>query len=606
MCGIIGYIGENEVKNILLSGLKKLEYRGYDSSGVAIFENGMLKIIKTNGRLANLKEKLSCENLSGKLGIGHTRWATHGEPSEVNAHPHFNKDRTIAVVHNGIIENYEQLKKALTDLGYEFISQTDTEVIAHMVDYYYNGDILDAVIKATEKLEGSYALGVICASEPDKIVSVRKDSPLIVGVSDDGNYIASDIPAIIDKTRNVYFVEDKEFVVIKKDGVMICDAGKNIINREIHHITYDVSAAEKDGYEHFMLKEIHEQAKAVRDTISGRINADLNVSFDNLEREYLNSINKIWIVACGTAYHAGLTGKYVIEKLARINVETELASEFRYKNPILDESTLVVVISQSGETADTLAALRLAKKEGRKTLAITNVVGSTISREADFVIYTHAGPEIAVASTKAYTTQLVAMYMFALFLAEYTKTTDKYELDTIKEELLNLPSKTEKVFDEETRIKSIAQKLCNEKSIFYLGRGLDYATCMEGSLKLKEISYIHSESYAGGELKHGPIALIEDGTVVVAVITNASMFGKMASNIKEVKSRGAYAIGIVPENFDISPDLFDEIIRIPSTNEILYPILSAIPLQLLSYYTAVEKGCDVDKPRNLAKSVTVE
>lgn len=606
MCGIVGYIGENEAKDILISGLEKLEYRGYDSAGIAIYENGSFNISKVKGRMSDLKKCIENLSLNGYVGIGHTRWATHGEPSEVNSHPHFNKGKSIAVVHNGIIENYQALREHLTHKGYEFVSQTDTEVIPHLVDYYYNGDVLEAVVNATKKLEGSFALGIMCALEPDRIIAVRKDSPLIIGVGNNENYIASDIPAILSKTRNVYFVNDLEFAVVKKNSIEIFDADKNKIEHKLNTITYDADAAEKSGYEYFMLKEIHEQAKAVKDTVSGRIKNDMSVNFDDFTYKHLDGVNRISIVACGTAYHAGVVGKYAIEKLARIPVEVELASEFRYKNPIIDDKTLVIVISQSGETADTLAALRLAKNKSAKVLAITNVVGSTVSREADFVFYTYAGPEIAVASTKAYTSQLVAMYVFALFVADMTKTTSKIELDNIKDELLKLPDKIEKVFDIDNDIKKIAKKIYGEKDIFYLGRGLDYAVSMEGSLKLKEISYIHSETYAGGELKHGPIALVEDGTVVVAVSTNKDLASKMDSNIKEVITRGAYVIGVVPEDFNQYISSFDDVMYIPTTHEILYPILSVIPLQLLAYYVSIEKNCDVDKPRNLAKSVTVE
>lgn len=606
MCGIIGYIGNHQTKDILIEGLERLEYRGYDSAGVAIYENDKINIAKVNGRISDLKTCTDKLTLGGNVGIGHTRWATHGEPSAENSHPHFNKDKTIAIVHNGIIENYEELKKELVSVGYEFVSQTDTEAVVHLIDYYYNGDIFGAVVKTVKRLKGSFALGIISTYEPDKIIAVRKDSPLIIGLGDVENYIASDTSAILPYTRDVYFINDMEFAIVTKDDVKIYDAEKNPLAHKVHTISYDAESAEKGIYEHFMLKEIHEQAIAVKNTLQGRLEKGMDVKFDKLNCSDLKDIKKIFIVACGTAYHAGVIGKYVIEKLSGIPIETELASEFRYKNPILDKNTLVVVISQSGETADTLAALRLAKKEGVKTIAVTNVVGSSMSREADYVVYTYAGPEISVASTKAYTTQLAVMYTFALFLAEVTKSTVKCDIDAIKNELSNLPEKIERTFDLKGQIKKLAQKICNEESVFYLGRGLDYATSMEGSLKLKEISYIHSESYAGGELKHGPIAMIEKGTKVIAISTNKELSGKMDSNIKEVKSRGAYVMGIVPKEFSESTDSFDDIICIPSTNEILYPVLSAIPLQLLAYYVAVEKGYDVDKPRNLAKSVTVE
>ena len=606
MCGIVGYVGKNQAKDILMTGLEKLEYRGYDSAGVAVCESGSINISKVKGRISDLREYCANSLLGGSIGIGHTRWATHGEPSKVNSHPHFNKEKSIAVVHNGIIENYETLIRNLTEKGYEFISQTDTEVIPHLIDYYYKGDLLDAVINATKKLEGSFAFCVICIHQPDRIIAVRKDSPLIIGVGNRENFIASDIPAVLDKTRNVYFVNDMEFAVVKKDGVKIYDEEKNTVEHKLHTVAFDAQSAEKGGYEHFMLKEIHEQARAVKDTVCGRIKSDMTVIFDKLTKKHLEGINQISIVACGTAYHAGVVGKYVIEKLARISACVELASEFKYRNPIIDDKTLVIVISQSGETADTLAALRLAKEKGSKVLAITNVVGSTVSREADFVFYTYAGPEIAVASTKAYTSQLVAMYIFALFLADEKNIISKNELDAIKNELLNISDKIEKTLENLDNIKILAEKICIQNDVYYLGRGLDYAVSMEGSLKLKEISYIHSESYAGGELKHGPIALIEEGTVVVAVSTNKDLASKMDSNIKEVKARGAYVLGVVPEDFKDFSGSFDDVLYIPTANEILYPILSVIPLQLLAYYVAVEKNCDVDKPRNLAKSVTVE
>lgn len=606
MCGIVGYIGKNQAKDLLLTCLERLEYRGYDSAGIAVLDRHTIKYSKTNGRISDLWEVSSSVNLEGLAGIAHTRWATHGEPSTVNSHPHFNTDKTIAVVHNGIIENYDELRQYLTEKGYKFISDTDTEVLPHLIDYYYKGDLLDAVYNASRKLQGSYAIGVICRGEPDKIVALKKDSPLIVGDKKDGKFIASDIPAILSETKDVYYMEDNEFAVLKRDEITFYNAEKDIIEKELHTVNYTSDVAEKAGYQHFMLKEICEQPKAVQDTVTGRIKLNNPVNLDNLNPEEFKDIEKIYIAACGTAYHAGIVGKYVIEKLARIPVEVEFASEFRYKNPIITNNTLVVVITQSGETADTLAALRLAEQKGARVLAITNAVGSTVSREADAVFYTHAGPEIAVASTKAYLTQLTAMYIFAIFLAEITKHTSASTLNKIKNELLNISHKIKEVLMLDEEIQKLAKEIFNEKDIYYLGRGLDYAVAMEGSLKLKEISYIHSETYAGGELKHGPIALIDKGTVVIVINTNRDLSKKMDSNIKEVITRGAKVIGIVPNGFEHFEKSFEKILYIPETDEMLYPLLASVPLQMLAYYVSTNKGCDTDKPRNLAKSVTVE
>ncbi|WP_032120478.1 glutamine--fructose-6-phosphate transaminase (isomerizing) [Clostridium amazonitimonense] len=608
MCGIVGFVGKKEASPILVEGLSKLEYRGYDSAGVAVLKDELIEVIKCKGRLKNLEDKLSEEPIKGSIGIGHTRWATHGEPSDVNSHPHSNKNESISVVHNGIIENYLNIKEWLISKGYEFLSETDTEVIPNLIDYYYNGDLLDAVMKAVSDMEGSYALGVICTKEPDKIVAVRKDSPLIVGVGKEEYFIASDIPAVLNHTREVYLLEDKEFVVLTKKGVEIFDEHKEKVSKDIYHVTWNADAAEKGGYEDFMLKEIHEQPKAIRDTMASRITKGNPISLDKIKltKEDLENFNKIYIVACGTAYHAGVVGKNIIENLARIPVEVDIASEFRYRNPILDNKTLVMVISQSGETADTLAVLRESKKKGCRVIAITNVVGSSVSREADDVIYTWAGPEIAVASTKAYVTQLVAMYIIALYFAEIKETISKKEIEDIKEELLSLPEKAEKTLEKKEMLQKFAAQNYMHRDMFFLGRGLDYAVSMEGSLKLKEISYIHSEAYAGGELKHGPIALIEKGTVVVSTITQMDLKDKMLSNIKEVVTRGAKILAVTFEgNNDVEKSV-DSVIYIPKTLDILSPILSVIPLQLISYYMAKQKGCDVDKPRNLAKSVTVE
>ena len=608
MCGIVGYLGSKKASDILVEGLSKLEYRGYDSAGVAIVENGAITVEKRKGRLANLEGILEASPLSGNVGIGHTRWATHGAPSDVNSHPHSNENGTIAVVHNGIIENYIILREWLTSEGYKFKSETDTEVIPHLVDYYYEGDLLDAVMKTIKRLEGSYAIGVICKDEPNKLVAVRKDSPLIVGVGEGESFIASDIPAVLNHTRDVYLLEDNEFVLLEEGKITIYNAKKEVVNKEIYHVTWNADAAEKGGYEHFMMKEIHEQPKAIKDTLTSRVVQGQKISLDSIKltKEQIAEIDKIYIVACGTAYHAGVVGKHAIEKLAKIPVEIDVASEFRYRDPLITDKTLMIVISQSGETADTLAALRLAKSENARVLGVTNVVGSAVSREADDVLYTWAGPEIAVASTKAYVTQLIAMYIIALYLAESKESVRSTEIEKIKTELLNLSEKATEVLNDKDMIKEFAKKICQDKDMYFLGRGLDYAVAMEGSLKLKEISYIHSEAYAAGELKHGPIALIEDDTTVIALATQEYLFDKMLSNIKEVKTRGAKVIAIAMEGHDVIEKTVDAAMYIPRVMPIVAPILSVIPLQLLSYYISIEKGCDVDKPRNLAKSVTVE
>ena len=609
MCGIVGYVGNEDAVPILLEGLRKLEYRGYDSAGIAVIDkNGKMELTKCKGRLNNLESKLQKSPIAGSIGIGHTRWATHGEPSDVNAHPHNNAKNTISVVHNGIIENYIELRERLISKGYKFVSDTDTEVIPHLIDYYYNGNIVEAVMKAVSKLKGSYALGIVCSDEPDKVVAVRKDSPLIVGLGKNENFIASDVPAVLAHTRDVYFLNDNEFVVMTKDNVKVLNEYGEEIEKKPYHVTWDANAAEKDGFEHFMLKEIHQQPKAIRDTMTSRVAPHKPITLDkiNITDEEIKNIDKLYIVACGTAYHAGIVGKYVIEKLAKIPVEVDIASEFRYRDPLISKNTLMIVISQSGETADTLAALRLAKSKGARVIAVTNVVGSSVSREADDVFYTWAGPEIAVASTKAYTTQLISMYIIALFFAEKRGTTSSCEIEKIKEEMMNLPEKAEKVLENKEAVQKFASNTYMHKDIFYLGRGLDYAVALEGSLKLKEISYIHSEAYAGGELKHGPIALIEKGTVVTALATQKDLFEKMVSNIKEVTTRGANVLGVTMEGNTEMEKSADAVIYIPETLPILAPVLTIIPLQLYAYYVAVEKGCDVDKPRNLAKSVTVE
>lgn len=608
MCGIVGYVGNNNAKDFLVEGLSKLEYRGYDSAGIAVVKNKKVTVVKRKGRLANLEKDLSVIDADGNVGIGHTRWATHGEPSDVNSHPHQSSKGDITVVHNGIIENYLELREWLKGEGYKFLSETDTEVVPNLIDYYYDGDLFEAVVKATKKIEGSYALGVVCGSEPDKLVAVRKDSPLIVGIGENEYFIASDIPAVINKTRDIYLLEDKEFVVITKSGVEIRDAKGNKIDKEIYKVTWNQDAAEKGGFDSFMMKEIHEQPKAIKETMLSKISMEHGIVFDDfkLTKEELEAIDRIYIVACGTAYHAGLMGKVVIEKHAKIPVEVDIASEFRYRDPLITNKSLIISVSQSGETADTLAVLRAAKKVGARTLAVTNVVGSTISREADNVIYTMAGPEIAVASTKAYTTQVVIMYAIGLYFGELRGTLDKNIEDLIKEGLLQIPDKIEELLSNKEEIEKVAKLLKDEKDVFFLGRGIDYALALEGSLKLKEVSYIHSEAYAGGELKHGTIALIEPGTKVIALLTQEKLREKMVSNVVEVKARGAYVIGLAYEGDKLDPSVFDEVITIPRVSNRVATILSAVALQLLAYYTAKEKGCDIDKPRNLAKSVTVE
>lgn len=610
MCGIVGYFGSKSAKSFLVDGLSKLEYRGYDSAGIAVVNDGRVSIVKHKGRLSNLTDNLDGNKAEGTVGIGHTRWATHGEPSDVNSHPHQSSKGDITIVHNGIIENYLELRQWLKGKGYEFVSQTDTEVIPNLIHYYYEelGDLFKAVIKATERLEGSYALGVVSGAEPDKLVAVRKDSPLIIGLGKDETFIASDIPAIISYTRDIYLLEDREFVLITKDGAKVFNSDGTEIKKDVFKVTWNEDAAEKGGYDSFMLKEINEQPKAIKDTMASRLsmNNDINFGDFKLSKEDLDNIDRIFIVACGTAYNAGLMGRVAIERLAKIPVEVDIASEFRYKDPLVTNKSLVITLSQSGETADTLAVLRDCKKVGARTLAITNVVGSSISREADNVIYTMAGPEIAVASTKAYTTQVVVMYLMAMHFSELRGLMTK-ELDKeLREALLLVPEKVKAVLDKANEIEEIADLLTNEKDVFYLGRGADYALCIEASLKLKEISYVHSEAYAGGELKHGTIALIEKGTKVIALLTQRSLREKMVSNIVEVKARGAEVIAIAYENDELDESIFDKVIRIPELLNLVSPIVAVVALQLLAYYTARNKGCDIDKPRNLAKSVTVE
>jgi glucosamine--fructose-6-phosphate aminotransferase (isomerizing) len=608
MCGIVGYIGEDQAAPILLSGLEKLEYRGYDSAGVAVYNGTSLQVVKAKGRLKNLSDMIGGgKDLSGTVGIGHTRWATHGKPSDINSHPQVSDQGKFAVVHNGIIENYLALKEYLISKGKNFVSETDTEVVAQLLEYYYKGDILDAVIKVIAKVEGSYALGILCEDDPDRLYAVRKDSPLIVGLGGHENYIASDVPAILNRTRDIYRLRDNEIVVLKRGGVTVYNTDKEIVPKQPEHIDWDVSAAEKGGYEHFMAKEIMEQPEAVRKTISPRIkNGRIVLDDIMLSAEQIKSFKKIFIVACGSAYHVGVVAKYVLEEMTRVPVEVDVASEFRYRSPIIDDKVLVIVISQSGETADSLAALREAKRLGARTLSIVNVVGSSIANDSDDVIYTWAGPEIAVATTKAYSTQLAVVYLLGIYLADKLGRLSAQEYDFYLSQLQVLPEKIQEVLGHKEKIQYLASKFFNAKDIFFIGRNLDYAMSLEGSLKLKEISYIHSEAYAAGELKHGTISLIEEGTLVVALATYQALFDKMMSNVKEVKARGAVVIGLTTEDKTKIEQEVDHALYIPRICDMMLPSLAVVPLQLFAYYVAAMKGCDIDKPRNLAKSVTVE
>lgn len=606
MCGIVGYAGPRDCTDVLISALSKLEYRGYDSAGIAVFENGKIAVEKTKGRLKDLEDKMAREHRPvGHCGIGHTRWATHGEPSDINSHPHGNK--RVSIVHNGIIENYIKLKAFLTEKGYEFISDTDTEIVAKLLDYYYNGNPVETIARVISEIEGSYALGIIFSDFQDKVFAVRKDSPLIIGVGQGENFIASDVTAVLKYTKDYYLLEQDEIVAISTEQVEITDIHGCRIEKELQHATWDEEAAEKGGYEHFMLKEIHEQPTALKTTITPRIMEHMPFLEEcGITTEMLNHFHKIYIVACGTAMHAGMVGKYVIEKLARVEVTVDIASEFRYCDPVLSEDDLVILISQSGETADTRAVLRLAKENHATTLAIVNVKGSSIARESDFVVYTHAGPEISVASTKAYMVQLSIMYLFAFQLAYAKGKITEERCRELTKLLEEMPELVEKTLGTQAECQYIASKLVNADSLLYIGRGLDYALSMEGSLKLKEISYIHSESYAAGELKHGTISLITEGMPVIAVATQKSIVEKTISNIKEVKARGAMVILVCGKDIEVEDNVADIIIRLPEADEVLMPMVAAVPLQLIAYYTAVLKGCDVDKPRNLAKSVTVE
>ena len=608
MCGIVGYIGKHQAAPIILEGLAKLEYRGYDSTGMAVFDGKKINIQKAAGRLQVLENMTrGGETMPGCVGIGHTRWATHGKPTDINAHPHDNQDGTIAVVHNGIIENYQQLKQRLINRGYKFVSDTDTEVLVQLIDYYYKGNPLEAITKVLHRVEGSYALGILFADHPEEIFAVRKDCPLIVGTSSEGSFIASDVPAILKYTREVYYIDNQEVVALKENEIHFYTVDEEEIQKTPSHVDWDAEAVAKGGYEHFMLKEIYDQPRAVRETFEKHMK-DGNVEIEELHMadEEIRKLSRIHIVACGTAYHAGMTAKYVIESMARISVEVDMASEFRYRNPIIEEGALVIVISQSGETADTLQALRDSKARGARVLGIVNVVGSSIAREADSVMYTWAGPEIAVASTKAYSAQLIALYLLAMKFARVKGTISEEEYQQLVFDLRRLPEQIELLLGNKTRIQRFANRYVAAKSVFFIGRGLDYTLSMEGSLKLKEITYMHSEAYAAGELKHGPISLIEDGTLVMASLTQEDLYKKTISNIREVKSRGAFVLALTTTGHDDIEDTADYVLYIPQTNRYFTNSLAIIPFQMFAYYVSIGKGLDVDKPRNLAKSVTVE
>lgn len=616
MCGIVGYIGNQKASPILVNGLAKLEYRGYDSAGLATIENGKIEVLKDKGRVKNLYELEKNHNLEGTIGIAHTRWATHGMPSKENSHPHMDESKSFAVVHNGIIENYIELRKFLEENGYKLVSDTDTEVVPNLIHYFYNKDtgndklrFLRAVKSACDKLIGSFALEILSKDYPDNMIVVRKDSPLVIGKGFDEVYIASDIPAILSYTKDFYLLDNLEFAFLSRDSIKFYNNNLEKFKKEATSISWNAASSDKNGYDDYMLKEIYEQPTAIRETIGSRLDGDL-CNFDELalDKKYLSSIKQIYIVACGTAMHAGLSVKPTIEKLCHIHTEVDIASEFRYRDPLIDEHTLCIFISQSGETADTIAALKLSKEKKAKTIAVTNVIGSSITREADYSIYTHAGPEIAVASTKAYTSQITMLTLIAIFFAESLNSADKSVLNSLKEDLLALPAKIEEALKTIDDIKEISKKMFKEKDVFYLGRGIDYATAEEACLKLKEISYIHSETYAAGELKHGTIALIEKGINVIGVITDSNLVKKTVSNMEEIITRGAKTTVVVSDNVSnlIDKSIFDNVIIVPDTSIYLSSIVTVIPLQLLAYYISKEKGLDVDKPRNLAKSVTVE
>ena len=612
MCGIVGYVGVRQAAPILLDGLGRLEYRGYDSAGIAVRDENRdhVEVVKAKGRLNTLMQMTdSGTAVRGCCGIGHTRWATHGEPSTVNAHPHYSREKRVVVVHNGIIENYLGLKEELIEKGHVFKSETDTEVVAHLLEEVYNGDFVSSVREVLRRIEGSYSLVFMSKREPDKLICTKQDNPLVIGIGEGENFIASDIPAIISRTRRTYILNDGELAVVTKDAIKITNRRGEPVTKKVFEVNWNAEAAEKGGYEHFMLKEINEQPKAVRDTMSQRIAKDgKSIVMNELkwDADYLNSFNKIYIVACGTAYHAGLVGKFYIEKLVRTIVEVDVASEFRYREPIVDENTLFIAVSQSGETSDTLAAMKESKRLGAKTLALTNVVGSSIAREADQVLYTWAGPEIAVASTKAYTTQLILFFMLALYMAQIKKTQTPERIEELIAKLKNIPAQVSETLSDVEPIKTFAKQYGFNEDVFYIGRSLDYDVALEGALKLKEVSYIHAEAYAAGELKHGTLALIVEGVPVIALATQKSVYEKTLSNIKEVKARDAVVIGIAAEGDTELEKYVDHVMKVPETDELLIPLLTVVPLQLLAYYAAITRGCDVDKPRNLAKSVTVE
>ena len=611
MCGIVGYVGNKNAKDIVIDGLKKLEYRGYDSAGIAIVRDGKLEVKKHVGGIANLENLIGDDPMTSHIAIGHTRWATHGVPSDVNAHPHVSQDGKIAIVHNGIIENYVDLKQELAEKHrIEFKTETDSEVIAQLIGVIYEEkkDLLESVFEAVDRMRGAYAIVAIAEDEPDKMVAVRKDAPLIVGLGKKNNFVASDIPALLKYVKEIYLIENNETVLVTADQVTIFDEDKKKVDREVFHVTWDVDAAEKEGYEHFMLKEIYEQPKGLSETLGRRLDdtGKINLEGISLTREDIEKFSKIYIVACGTAYHAGLVGKYIIERLVKIPVEVDVASEFRYRDPLVDENTLFIAISQSGETLDTLAALREAKKKGARVLSVVNVVGSSVARESDDVFYTWAGPEIAVASTKAYTTQLMCMYMLALYMGLEKGTVTRDYYDGFIRDLKDIPSKMEEFFKKAPQIEELSKTLYNREQVFFIGRGLDSAVSYEGSLKLKEISYINSFAIAAGELKHGTIALMEPGTLVIALACQDFLYEKMVSNIQEIKARGAYVLAVAKEGNDAIAAQSDKMVYIPECRDEIAPLISVVPLQLFAYYVAKERGCNIDKPKNLAKSVTVE
>ena len=609
MCGIVGYVGTDHAKEKIIDGLKRLEYRGYDSAGIALPINGKIEIRKHVGEIKNLEKIIGDPEFDSSMGIGHTRWATHGVPSDLNAHPHGNEDNSIAIVHNGIIENYQELKEWLAnEKGVHFKSETDSEVIAHLIGVFYEGDLHEAVNKAVAEMRGAYAICAIAAAEPDKIVAVRKDAPLVAGIGKGFNFIASDIPALLKYVREVYLIENNETVVLTKDDIAIYNDKGQKVKRDVFHVTWDADAAEKEGYEHFMLKEIHEQPNGIFETLNRRLNDDGSINLDGISmtKEDIENFNKVYIVACGTAYHAGLVGKMVIEKMARVPVEVDVASEFRYRDPFVDENTLFIAISQSGETLDTLAALREAKRTGSRVLSLVNVIGSSVARESDDVFYTWAGPEIAVASTKAYTTQLICMYLIGLYMGSTKGTIEKDYYDKVLGELKLLPDKVEALLGQEDAIAALAKKYYSKEQVFFIGRGLDSGVSYEGSLKLKEISYINSFAIAAGELKHGTIALMEADTLVFALATQDFLYEKMVSNVEEIKARGARVIGVAKEGRKEIESVADEVIYVPYCIDEVSPVLAVIPLQIFAYYVAKERECNIDKPKNLAKSVTVE